>query len=264
MESLNIKILVATHKKYWMPEDKVFLPVQLGAAYANEDLGYQRDDEGKNISLKRPHYSELTALYWAWKNLNVDYLGLCQYRRYFSCRDFKSEQQGSQRDTLHRADFESILQTYEIILPTPTDFGDTTVRQQYADCHYVEDLNLVREIIVHKCPKYVAAFDKVMGGHRIHTCNMFVTKKSIADEYCAWLFPILFELEQQVDFSNYDEYQQRVCGYMAERLFNVWLFEKNLKVYSTSIVLLGQSYWDDKKLSGKLKAYVKKIFHKSF
>lgn len=261
---MNMNILVATHKKYWMPDDDIFLPVQLGAAYANEDLGYQRDDEGDNISLKRPHYSELTALYWAWKNLDVDYLGLCQYRRYFAHRNFKSEQQGSPKDILLGKDFEEILQTYEIVLPTPTDFGETTVLQQYADCHHVEDLKRVRNIITQKCPEYIMDFDRIMGGHQIHTCNMFIAKKVIADEYCAWLFPILFELERQVDFSDYDEYQQRVCGYMAERLFNVWLFKRELKTYSTSIVLLGQSYWDDKKLSGKLKACVKKILHKPF
>lgn len=259
-----MNILVATHKKYWMPDDSTFLPVQLGAAYADEDFGYQRDDEGDNISLKRPHFSELTALYWAWKNLDVDYLGLCQYRRYFAQRGFKSEQQGSQRDILRGMDFENILQTYEIILPTLTDFGETTVRQQYADCHRVEDMNRARNIIAQQHPECIKSFDRIMGGHQIHTCNMFVTKKSIADEYCAWLFPILFELERQIDFSDYDEYQQRVCGYMAERLFNVWLSEKNLKIYSTSIVLLGQSYWDDKKLTGKLKTCVKKILHKPF
>ena len=28
---MNIKILVATHKKYWMPEDKVYVPLHVGA-----------------------------------------------------------------------------------------------------------------------------------------------------------------------------------------------------------------------------------------
>lgn len=261
---MDLKIIVATHKKYWMPDDSAFLPIQLGAAYADEDLGYQRDDEGENISLKRPHFSELTALYWAWKNLKVDYLGLCQYRRYFAYSEFESEQQGTQKDILSREDFENILQTYEIILPTWRSFGKLTVLQQYTDCHHVEDLKKTRNIISQLCPEYIMAFDNVMQMHGIHTCNMFVTRKSTADEYCAWLFPILFELERQVDFSDYDEYQQRVCGYMAERLFNVWLFKRDLKIYSTSIVLLGQSYWDDKRLSGKLKACVKKILNKPF
>ena len=36
---MNIKILVATHKKYWMPEDDVYLPIHVGKE-GKKDLGY--------------------------------------------------------------------------------------------------------------------------------------------------------------------------------------------------------------------------------
>ena len=45
------------------------------------------DDEGENISDKNPMYCELTAQYWAWKNLDADYYGFCHYRRYFNFSD---------------------------------------------------------------------------------------------------------------------------------------------------------------------------------
>ena len=79
---MDIKILVAAHKKYWMPDDSVFLPIQVGAAL-HLALGYVPDNTGDNISAKNPNYCELTALYWAWKNLDCEYIGLCHYRRYF-------------------------------------------------------------------------------------------------------------------------------------------------------------------------------------
>lgn len=47
-------------------------------------MGYIGDNTGDNISLRNPNYCELTGLYWAWKNLKCDYIGLCHYRRYFT------------------------------------------------------------------------------------------------------------------------------------------------------------------------------------
>ena len=75
---MDIKILVATHKKYWMPEDDVYLPIHVGRA-GKADLGYVGDNTGDNISSKNTNYCELTGLYWAWKNLKCDYIGSVSY-----------------------------------------------------------------------------------------------------------------------------------------------------------------------------------------
>ena len=74
-------VLVAAHKPYRMPEDALYLPVQAGAA-GKESIGYQRDDEGENISALNPCYCELTVIYWAWKNLGSEYqyIGLAHYK----------------------------------------------------------------------------------------------------------------------------------------------------------------------------------------
>ncbi len=84
---MDIKIIVATHKQYPLLEDDRYLPVFVGAASSDLDLPYQRDDEGENISIKNPYYSELTGLYWAYKNLKADYIGLCHYHRYMDLSD---------------------------------------------------------------------------------------------------------------------------------------------------------------------------------
>ena len=75
---MDIKICVATHKKYWMPEDEVYLPLHVGRA-GKENLGYMGDNTGDNISYKNANYCELTGLYWAWNNLDCEYFGLCHY-----------------------------------------------------------------------------------------------------------------------------------------------------------------------------------------
>ena len=84
--SEELKIVVAAHKPYWMPESSAYVPTWVGAALRPEGVpeGWERDDHGENISAKNPHYCELTALYWAWKNLGASYLGLAHYRRHFA------------------------------------------------------------------------------------------------------------------------------------------------------------------------------------
>ena len=95
---MDIKILVAAHKEYWMPEDELYMPIHVGAEGkfddngAPLDLGYVKDNTGDNISYKHRYYSDLSAVYWGWKNLDVDYMGSCHYRRYFVSRKAKKNE----------------------------------------------------------------------------------------------------------------------------------------------------------------------------
>ena len=84
MEKYPIKIIIATHKKYKMPEDGMYIPLHVGAALSTEDFGFEKDNTGENISELNKGFCELTGLYWAWKNLDTDYIGLAHYRRHFS------------------------------------------------------------------------------------------------------------------------------------------------------------------------------------
>ena len=70
----DIKIIVAAHKKYQMPKDKIYVPVHVGAKGKDKIEDYQRDDEEENISEKNSCFCELTGLYWAWKNLKAEYI----------------------------------------------------------------------------------------------------------------------------------------------------------------------------------------------
>ena len=140
---MDIKILIATHKKYHMPMDDVYLPVRVGSVLAKDDFGYQRDDTGDNISEKNPYYSEMSAVYWAWKNLKADYIGLVHYRRHFS---FKKK--GSAWDSiLTGEEAEQLCKEYDLILPKKRHLYIETVYSHYDHTFYGEQFDRARDII---------------------------------------------------------------------------------------------------------------------
>lgn len=242
---MDIKILVATHKAYWMPEDDVYLPLHVGRE-GKQDLGFVGDNTGDNISLKNPNFCELTGLYWAWKNLQCDYIGLCHYRRYFCAGSHGSNVESKHKAIFHREDYEKYLQQYDVILPKKRNYYIETVRSQYEHAHNKRDLDEVEHIIAEIYPEYSEAFTKVMNRTKLHILNMFAMKKELFDEYCAWLFDILFELEKRTDISQYSQYEARVFGFLSERLFNVWLEKKQLKNIEVPVVFMEKQDWAKK------------------
>ena len=240
---MNIKILVATHKKYWMPKDDIYIPLHVGRD-GKADLGYIGDNSGENISAKNANYSELTGLYWAWKNIKCDYIGLCHYRRYFAGKNLRTNNAEKKKAViLHRQDYEKLLREYDVILPVKRNYYIETVRSQYEHAHNKRDINEAEKIVTELYPEYSEAFAKVMGRTKLHILNMFVMNKALFDEYCSWLFSILFELEKRIDITNYNKYEARVFGFISERLFNVWLEKQQLKVKEVPVVNLEKVNW---------------------
>lgn len=170
----DIAIIVATHKKYWMPDDPVYLPLFVGRE-GRKDLAYTGDNTGDNISLKNSHCCELTGLYWAWKNLASEYLGLVHYRRHFCTRLF-----GEARErVLSWGEAERLLKRADVILPKPRRYWIETTYSQYVHAHNAADLQLTREIIKERCPEYISAFDAVMKRTWGHRFNMFIMKREL-------------------------------------------------------------------------------------
>lgn len=220
---MNIKIIVATHKAYKMPTDPMYVPLQVGSE-GKPSLGYDRDNVGDNISDKNANYCELTGLYWAWKNMNADYLGLVHYRRYFSKGHIR-------RHILQQSDVEKLLEKADVILPKKRNYYIETTYDQYVHAHHEEDLLQTRAILAEKYPTYLPAFDHVMKCTSGHRFNMMLMKREKLDAYCSWLFDVLYELEAQLDISSYTPYDARVFGFVAERLLDVWV-ETNQIAYA--------------------------------
>ena len=163
----QIKILVCCHKSVELPKNDLFLPIQVGAALTENHWGIQRDDkvydkDCDNISLKNSNYCELTAVYWAWKNItnmypNIKYIGLCHYRRFFSLNSKIVKQ-------LRKA----------IVLPnlwiTPY-----SVENAYKIAHPCSDFDVLRDVVNEKYPEYKESFKQVLELNNKSTLyNMFI------------------------------------------------------------------------------------------
>ena len=234
----DVKVIVATHKPYWMPTDDLYVPVRVGAE-GKDNLGFTPDNTGENISIKNPNYCELTGLYWAWKNLDCEYLGLAHYRRHYTIM----KGTGDRRDVLNLDQARSLLATTDVLLPTKRNYWVETNYQQYIHAHHAIDLDETRRIIKERYPEYISAYDISMKRTTGHRFNMFIMKKELCDAYCTWLFDILFELEKRLDISDYSDNDKRVFGFVSERLLDVWIETNQIKYKDIPYIFLEKENW---------------------
>ena len=235
---LDVKVGVAAHKPYWMPNSPMYLPVRVGAA-GGESFGFQPDNTGDNISDRNPNYCELTGLYWMWKNLDADYIGLAHYRRHFTLKRGSKDR----RDILTLTQAQRLLSKTDVLLPKPRNYWIETNYSQYAHAHHAVDLDTTRKIISEKYPEYLKAYDQTMKRTTGHRFNMFIMKRELANQYCAWLFDILFELEKRLDISDYSDNDRRVFGFVAERLLDVWLETNHVPYKNIPYMFMEKENW---------------------
>lgn len=195
----------------------MYLPLQVGAE-GKQDLGYAKDNTGDNISVLNPSFCELTGLYWAWKNLDAEYIGLVHYRRHFGSG---GKDPFSTILTYHQ--LLPMLEQYSIFVPRKRRYYIESLYTHYQHTHYAEHLDITRDIIASRHPDYLENFEKIIRHTYGFMFNMTIMKKEYLDAYCQWLFDILFELDRYVDSTRYSVYQKRFHGRVSEILLNVWL-----------------------------------------
>lgn len=216
------------------------MPICVGPNKDSFPKNIQRDDTGDNIANRNNQYSELTALYWAWKNLNADYIGIVHYRRYMSKKKCKSL-----NDILSVEEAMKELEKKDIIVVRPRVYLES-VKQHFVNCHRTmkdvsaRQLEILEETIQEETPEYITSFKKVMNGHSAHMFNMFIMSKENLDEYCSWMFPILFETESKIESENI--LFNRLMGSLSEFLLDTWIIKnnksyKNMRLYQTEMDL---------------------------
>lgn len=254
-ESMDVKVIVAAHKPYEMPEDPMYLPVQVGAA-GKKSIGFQRDDENEQISDRNPRYCELTGLYWAWKNLSSDALGLAHYRRHFKGMHGKD----GMESVLTKEEAERLLQDVNCLVPRKQHYVIETVYSHYEHTHFEEDLQTVRDVLSESHPDYLPAFDECMQHRSAHMFNMFIMKRELSDAYCTFLFDVLGQAEKRIHFEGRDPFQARVMGRLGELLLDVWLTKNRIRYKEIPVVYMEKIDWT-RKVTHFLKA---KFLHKKY
>lgn len=250
MKFVNI---VCCHKASDIPVDSNKIPIQVGRALSNVKLQMLGDDTGDNISSKNHSYCELTGIYWAWKNMqDVDVFGLSHYRRYF---DFHNQvRSGFPHMTLPEKSIYDVnlsisgtdiceIKPGVIILPAPINLR-SNLMLHYCSHHISDDYKMLSRIIHNTQPEYlIKAFENVMmNKNKISPYNMFIMCKDDFNEYCSWLFPLLSKVENSINIDHYDFNQGRVYGYMAERLLNVWVESKQMRVIYKPVIIFSDNY----------------------
>lgn len=263
--SKRICIAVATHKPYRMPKDSMYMPLQVGKSLHPEvNLGFQADSTGDNISSLNAAYSELTAMYWLWKNNDANYKGLVHYRRHFASRRLNILVNDRFDRIISYDEMMEMLNSTDIVLPKKRNYYIETIYSHYVHTFSSEHLEIMRRIMEETQPEYLPAYDRVMQSRSAHLFNMFVMREDKFNAYCEWLFPLLEELTKRIDASRYDAFNARYPGRVSEMLLDVWLMTEKYDYAELPVVSTEPVNWVKKGTSFLMAKFFGKKYKKSF
>ena len=194
-------------------------PLQVGAAGTDIRIAEVADDAGDHISDRNGNYSELTGLYWIWKNRIESgyyggdcYYGLAHYRRLLEL---------SEDDLLRLVDND-----IDVVLPYPMPY-EPDIEEHHKRYLTDSEWGAVLQALQELAPEYAKAFDRILKQEYFYNYNIIIAKSSVLDEYCRWLFPLLFRVEEIHD-PHKRKPENRYMGYVGETLETLYfMYHKN-------------------------------------
>src|SRR5690554_3932221 len=190
----SIRIYSFYYKPTVVPvDDNLYKPIMVGNALMPALVEMTGDDSGRSISEKNRYYSELTGIYWVWKNTRQDITGACHYRRYFHESDtepfdlrikrflywpvglwkkrygliYTSNIRRFRNRILHEDQIMKILQDYDGILPQKRKLR-YTVEEHYRRYHNSTDLGIISQVLCKKYPAWTDAYNKMLNGYELY------------------------------------------------------------------------------------------------
>lgn len=221
-----------------------------------------------HISALNPYFCELSAMFWAWRYVESDFVGLFHYRRVL--------------DFTPRSVFSRIVRAFtpylfpirkyhlserhitrfvadsgaDLILPTPLKMRENLcVYRHYAQNHYENDLKIALDYIATHFPQMREDIESVIyaNGVSVSYFNMGIWRRDLFNEYCEFMFSVLFGIMDKVPFESYNSHQARVFGFLSERLCNVWFAHKKRTSNVKIAYLKAKSLMPNKKILGAVR-----------
>ena len=229
---MMISIYIYTHKPFKPPfkASNEFKILTDDKSVKSDIKVLYEQDFSDNLTNLSKFYGEGSGIYCLYKSDNLpEYIGFCHYSRYF---DFKIDE------------IEFLLSENEVLVHKPVRLLRNN-RSFYGMCHNIDDYNVIGDIINEFYHEYYESFCKFNKNSIIYPCNMFIMKRGDFIEYGRFVFGVLskfcdikgFYSDKDVKtyiinnkkkyikyFSpnNKVEYQQRLGGFLLERLSNVF------------------------------------------
>ena len=249
-------------------DNPLYVNVRCGAVYdKRENVDMLGDNTGDNISEKRESFNELTVMYWAWKNVEADYYGLCHYRRYFSFSKEKPKEvnmfglykenyfiqptidkYGLNNDEL----IINELQDCDCIFMDPIDVSmistpkgiAKTLKEKWMNCDIILKNKFITLMLLYIKENYYEIYisaEKFLKSKYHIGYNVHIMKKEIFENYCKFKFDVLFYLQPLIeeDDEYYSMQMRRSIGFLGEILTGIYyyyLIDKHYRVKTLPLI----------------------------
>lgn len=253
--SANVGVYIVTHKDAKLAKlPPCYKIIHAGHARAKNDFGYICDDTGDNISRLNPFLDEVTALYWLWKNTQHTYAGFVHYRRFFTTKTNQKEYRPGEyvfnaKNLLSETDILKILSDYDIIVHTERLSDRTQLELMIYSTKFPELVALsekvVRKHLSKNQPDYLDAYDAIINGYVCFLYGMHITRRSILNAYCEWLFSFMLDATKELaakvkigdkNLIDAPHVYSRMMSFFAERMLTVWLKKNHLRIKTLPIM----------------------------
>ena len=254
----------------------LYIPVYCGAIFRESPFatGIVGDNTGDNISNKRNSYCEFTVQYWAWKNIESRYYGLCHYRRYLSFskeifttdmlgqvnENFLDERSEKKYNLLDSKRMKQLIEENDVVVnkaiditnvPTPQG-KQATVYGHWAahDKVFIDKrvLPILISVIQDRFPEYYAATQEYLYGRWHRGYNCYIMKRKLFYNMCEFQFGVLTVLEDKLSKSGYIGNCERTIGYLGEILYGIYIYYLSIQD-SCKIKELQMVYFEDTETS---------------